>query len=168
MALSTYLGHSKVSDTYWYLEATPELMKGIAETLRILRHRRAAMTPIAPHITAFLKQRLPVERAASDNTCASYAYAFKLLFEYASDRLKVPPSALCLEQLDAPLIVELSSSSGNRAGQWTEFQKHPARCHQVVHALFGISCADGVRADPAYSGDSGKESRYPPRPPSHR
>ena len=30
LALSTYLGHSKVSHTYWYLEATPELMKGIA------------------------------------------------------------------------------------------------------------------------------------------
>jgi integrase len=30
VALSTYLGHSKISDTYWYLEATPELMKGIA------------------------------------------------------------------------------------------------------------------------------------------
>ena len=37
------------------------------------------MTPIAPHITAFLKERLPLERAVSDNTCASYAYAFKLL-----------------------------------------------------------------------------------------
>lgn len=31
LALSTYLGHSKVSDTYWYLEATPDLMKSIAE-----------------------------------------------------------------------------------------------------------------------------------------
>ena len=31
LALSTYLGHSKVSHTYWYLEATPELMEGIAE-----------------------------------------------------------------------------------------------------------------------------------------
>jgi integrase len=31
LALSTYLGHSKVSHTYWYLEATPELMKSIAE-----------------------------------------------------------------------------------------------------------------------------------------
>lgn len=30
LALSTYLGHSKVADTYWYLEATPELMSGIA------------------------------------------------------------------------------------------------------------------------------------------
>ncbi|ASJ71658.1 Tyrosine recombinase XerD [Granulosicoccus antarcticus IMCC3135] len=30
LALSTYLGHSKPSDTYWYLEQTPELMRGIA------------------------------------------------------------------------------------------------------------------------------------------
>lgn len=31
LALSTYLGHGKVSDTYWYLQATPELMRNIAE-----------------------------------------------------------------------------------------------------------------------------------------
>ncbi len=63
------------------------------------------MTPIASHITAFLQQRLPVERGASYNTCDSYAYAFKLLFEYASNSLKIKPSELHLEQLDAPLIV---------------------------------------------------------------
>jgi site-specific recombinase XerD len=67
------------------------------------------MTPIAPHITAFLQQRLPVEFHASDNTCNSYAYAFKLLFEYASNCLQVPPSQLQLEQLDAPLIVNFLS-----------------------------------------------------------
>jgi site-specific recombinase XerD len=63
------------------------------------------MTPIASHITAFLQHRLPMERGASENTCESYAYAFKLLFEYAGSRLKVVPSQLHLEQLDAPLIV---------------------------------------------------------------
>jgi hypothetical protein len=26
LALSTYLGHAKVSDTYWYLTGVPELM----------------------------------------------------------------------------------------------------------------------------------------------
>jgi len=31
LGLSTYLGHSKVADTYWYLEATPQLMRGIAD-----------------------------------------------------------------------------------------------------------------------------------------
>jgi integrase/recombinase XerD len=32
LALSTYLGHSKVAHTYWYLEATPELMMNIADS----------------------------------------------------------------------------------------------------------------------------------------
>jgi len=31
MALSTYLGHAHVADTYWYLQATPYLMRGIAD-----------------------------------------------------------------------------------------------------------------------------------------
>ncbi len=63
------------------------------------------MTQIASHITSFLQQRLPVERRASDNTCESYAYAFKLLFEYAGTYLKIPPSELHFEKLDASLIV---------------------------------------------------------------
>lgn len=63
------------------------------------------MTPLAPHLAAFFQQRLPVERRASSHTSESYAYAFKLLLEYASDRLHVPPSALHVEQIDAPLVV---------------------------------------------------------------
>lgn len=31
LALSTYMGHRHVSDTYWYLEATPHLMNDIAK-----------------------------------------------------------------------------------------------------------------------------------------
>lgn len=31
LALSTYLGHRLVGDTYWYLEAVPELMRDIAD-----------------------------------------------------------------------------------------------------------------------------------------
>jgi hypothetical protein len=31
LALSTYLGHSKVAHKYWYLEAVPELMRDIAD-----------------------------------------------------------------------------------------------------------------------------------------
>jgi hypothetical protein len=34
LALSTYLGHSDIADTYWYLEATPELMNNIAESFQ--------------------------------------------------------------------------------------------------------------------------------------
>jgi len=63
------------------------------------------MTALAPHLTAFFQERLPVERRASSHTSDSYAYAFKLLLQYASERLKVAPSQLQLEQLAAPLIV---------------------------------------------------------------
>lgn len=31
VALATYLGHARIQDTYWYMEATPELMTGIAD-----------------------------------------------------------------------------------------------------------------------------------------
>jgi len=36
LALSTYLGHTHISDTYWYLEATPTLMRDIADSCRLL------------------------------------------------------------------------------------------------------------------------------------
>jgi integrase/recombinase XerD len=75
------------------------------------------MTPIAPHIAAFFQQRLPLESGASDNTRNSYAYAFKLLLEYASDHLQVSPSQLYLEQIDAPLVLKflehLEKARGN-------------------------------------------------------
>ena len=64
------------------------------------------MTPIAPHITTFFERRLPIERRASENTRDSYAHAFQLLLTFASKRLKVAPSELALEQIDAPLVVE--------------------------------------------------------------
>jgi integrase/recombinase XerD len=42
LALSTYLGHSEVAHTYWYLEATPVLLCGIAEAGEQLFHGREA------------------------------------------------------------------------------------------------------------------------------
>lgn len=64
------------------------------------------MTAIAPHIAAFLRERLPVQRGASEHTCESYAYTFQLLFQFASHRHKVTPSKLQLEQIDAPLVTD--------------------------------------------------------------
>jgi integrase/recombinase XerD len=75
------------------------------------------VTLLAPHLTAFLRDRLAVERGASPRTCDTYAYAFKLLLEYAGRRLCVAPSALRLEQLDAPFVIaflhHLRSDRGN-------------------------------------------------------
>ena len=77
------------------------------------------MTPLAPHLTAFFQQRLAVERGASEHTSDTYAYAFQLLLEFASDKLKTTPSQLQLEQLDAPLVLafleHLETTRGNSA-----------------------------------------------------
>ena len=77
------------------------------------------MTPIAPHITAYLRERLPLERQASRHTTNTYTYAFKLLFEFTSTRLGVSPSSLTLEHLDAQLVLDflahLQSERGNGA-----------------------------------------------------
>jgi site-specific recombinase XerC len=64
------------------------------------------MTPIASHITAFLRERLPLQRRASHHTCESYAYTFQWLFACASERLALTPSAVCLEHLDAQLVMD--------------------------------------------------------------
>lgn len=42
LALSTYLGHVNVSSTYWYLEATPTLLRQIAEAAENAQTRRSS------------------------------------------------------------------------------------------------------------------------------
>lgn len=77
------------------------------------------MTSLAPHIEAFLREHLVRHRGASQHTCDSYAYSFQSLFEFASQKLKVTPSALRLDQLDAALIStflqHLETTRGNSA-----------------------------------------------------
>lgn len=62
------------------------------------------MTPIAKHLSIFLREYLPRDRGCSRHTCESYAYTFQLLVCFASKQYKTSPSSLYLEQLDAPLV----------------------------------------------------------------
>jgi integrase/recombinase XerD len=64
------------------------------------------MTPIAPLITSFLREHMPIEQGYSSHTCETYAHAFRLLFIFASKRLGIRPSQICLEQIDAALILD--------------------------------------------------------------
>lgn len=74
------------------------------------------MTPIAPFITAFLREHMPVERGYSPNTCDTYAHAFRLLFEFAAIRLRTTPSQLCIEHITANLVLDfLSHIEQNRS-----------------------------------------------------
>lgn len=77
------------------------------------------MTPLAPHLAAFLRERLPKERSASPHTCDAYAYAFQLLLSFAAEHLHTRPSALAVEQLEVSLVLafleQLENQRGNSA-----------------------------------------------------
>ena len=107
------------------------------------------MTPLAPHLTAFLRERLPRERRASPHTCDAYAYAFQLLLTFAAKRLVTQPSALTLEQLDVPLVLafldDLESARGNSA---RTRNARLAAIKSFVHFLeYRVpSCLDQIRS----------------------
>jgi site-specific recombinase XerD len=54
----------------------------------------------------FFTQRLMQQRQASVHTIASYRDTFKLLLEFVQRRLRKAPSALTLEDIDAPLVTD--------------------------------------------------------------
>lgn len=77
------------------------------------------MSALAPHVAAYLNERLPVELGASRHTCETYTHALRLWFEYAATHHSVPPSELELEQLDAATVARfcehLQQGRGNSA-----------------------------------------------------
>lgn len=77
------------------------------------------MNALAPHVAAWLRERLPHELGASHHTCTTYTHALRLWFEYAADRHGVRPSNLVLEQLDATTVAgfceHLEEVRGNSA-----------------------------------------------------
>ena len=74
------------------------------------------MTPIAPLITSFLREHMPVAQGYSPHTCETYAYAFRLLFAFASTRLDTKPAQLCLEQIDAALVLDFLANIEEQRG----------------------------------------------------
>lgn len=59
---------------------------------------------LAPLLERFFTQRLITQRRASPNTIASYRDTFRLLLQFAQQRLQTPPSRLALSDIDASLI----------------------------------------------------------------
>lgn len=56
-------------------------------------------------LQGFFQRRLIAERGASTHTIASYRDTFELLFRYVEQRTGREPSALTLEDLDAPTVL---------------------------------------------------------------
>lgn len=77
------------------------------------------MSALAPHVAAYLNERLPNELGASRHTCETYTHALRLWFEYAATHHGVLPSGLTLEQLDASMVASfcehLEKERGNSA-----------------------------------------------------
>lgn len=59
---------------------------------------------LASLLEAFFTDRLMRQRQASPHTIASYRDTFRLLLGFAQQRLKKTPSALSLDDLDAPFV----------------------------------------------------------------
>jgi integrase/recombinase XerD len=71
---------------------------------------------VATLIERFFTERLMRQRNVSANTIASYRDTFRLLFKFAQMRLKKPPSALSLDDLDAPFIGAFLTDLETRRG----------------------------------------------------
>ena len=97
LSLSTYLGHAKISNTYWYLSAVPELMALAGKRFeRFAAAPGAAMIARANHtrpsfpalVQALFAEHLTQQRALSPRTVATYRDAFVAVPRFC-------PGALC-------------------------------------------------------------------------
>lgn len=59
----------------------------------------------APLLEGFFTQRLMRQRCASTHTIASYRDTFRMLLQFVQHTLRKAPSALLLDDIDAPLVV---------------------------------------------------------------
>jgi site-specific recombinase XerD len=64
----------------------------------------AVVTHLAPLLERFFTQRLMQDRRVSPHTVCSYRDTFRLLLKFMQQRLRKHPSAVTLEDIDAPLI----------------------------------------------------------------
>ena len=104
LALSTYLGHAKSptpTGTWRRCRSSWATSRTVASTLR----READHDPIAPHLTAFFQERLPIERGASPDTSDSYAHAFRAAAGVRERPAQGYPPQLRLEQINASMVV---------------------------------------------------------------
>jgi len=95
-------------------------------------------------LQAFFTDRLMRQRQASPDTIASYRDAFCLLFKFAEEHLGKAPSALEIEDLDAPFVVAMLC--------WLERKRgNCARTRNARLAAFHSFFKYAALHDPAHS-----------------
>jgi integrase/recombinase XerD len=71
---------------------------------------------VATLIERYFTERLMRQRGVSANTIASYRDTFRLLFTFAQARLRKLPSALALDDLDAPFVTAFLADLETKRG----------------------------------------------------
>jgi site-specific recombinase XerD len=92
-----------------------------------------ALSPLPALVQAFFMDRLMQQRQASPHTVASYRDTFRLLLQYAQQRLGKAPSSLTVPDLDTPLLAAF-------LGHLERERKNSARSRNVrlaaIHSFF--------------------------------
>ena len=98
---------------------------------------------ISALLEAFFVDRLIRQRQASAHTITSYRDTFRLLLQYAQQRLSKAPSQMTLSDLDTPLL-------GAFLDHLEQKRDNSARTRNVrlaaIHSFFGIQWAGSARA----------------------
>ena len=84
-------------------------------------------------LQAFFTERLLEQRQASTHTIAGYRDSFRILLQFATKRLKKPPSALRIEDLDAPFVCEFLEHLERERGNSTRTRNTRL---SAVHSFF--------------------------------
>ena len=133
--LATYLGHVHINETYWYLEAVPELLQLATDRLIENAGGSTMISAGLPSLLqSFFTDRLLRQRQASPHTIAGYRDSFRLLFQFAKERLGKAPSKLTIEDLDRALSWSISLII------WKSVRKNSARTRNArlaaIHSFF--------------------------------
>jgi hypothetical protein len=100
--LSVWLGHSNPADTYWYLQAAPEIA---AVAVRRLTEQAVMMPLLAPILQEFFTAHLTTQRAASAATIRAYRDTWKLFLAFLSERKNVPAHTLETTHVNAAQVI---------------------------------------------------------------
>ena len=104
----------------------------------------------------FFTQRLMQQRRASAHTIASYRDTFKMLLQFVHKRLRKAPSALALDDIDAPLVMAFLDEMESSRGITRPHAQPAADGRALVLPLRGLRGAVALGADPARAGHPGQ------------
>ena len=102
---------------------------------------------------------MPHQRGYSPLSCESYAHSFKLLFTFAAQRLRMRPSQLMLEQINAEMVLmflaHIEQDRGNspstrnlRLAAIKAFMRYVEfKCPSALEQVAGIHAIPGKRSD---------------------